>query len=610
MSSGGIFKLITNDGIQDKLLMASDYLRQRLQLIEKINKEKALKNGNNDDHTDISGSWLPTVDLISKTHVIFTNGSFKPFVACGFEYNKISMAADFDSTTKFTLTRFGDFINDCVLHIKLTELQGLSYNDRVRYVSMLGHRLISKVLFTVNGNFMDEYTTDNYNAFYEFHVPSSKRVGWLRNIGQEIPYNAFLTADPVNDTIRQYLRFGDGNQTFKPFHDSVELWIPLLFWFREVHNALPNGAIPFGQTDISITFSKVSDIVAYSSLNSVDDPLKNGYPDGNYKAPTISLCELYMNNIFMNPEVSNIFIKQFGFSLIRVHNKQNKILTSDSLEIKLNNLKWPTECLYVAFKPQINYTYSQYWQKNAILIPREIQVPVVAQNSDLTVHITEISSFTSNTITVEAAHIGDEIDPYDFALIYYAGYYLEIAPGSPHYNSNDLESNRYLVTAVYEAAPPVPPYNFKPLITIASNWRVPILDSTQFKFYKPEVVINVATYCKETPVIKTMEVKAYGIVIYSETSESFFNSYLPYRYGNYMNTPDDRGWYMINFNFFPGAHQPSGYINLSRAREFYLKYKCLNNVISPSNPVDLIVLADSINFLLVSDGSAVLRYST
>ena len=45
MSTGGIFKLITNDGIQDKLLMATGYLSHRLKLIEKVNKEKARKAG-------------------------------------------------------------------------------------------------------------------------------------------------------------------------------------------------------------------------------------------------------------------------------------------------------------------------------------------------------------------------------------------------------------------------------------------------------------------------------------------------------------------------------------------------------------------------------------
>jgi hypothetical protein len=42
-----------------------------------------------------------------------------------------------------------------------------------------------------------------------------------------------------------------------------------------------------------------------------------------------------------------------------------------------------------------------------------------------------------------------------------------------------------------------------------------------------------------------------------------------------------------------------------------LKYKSSGSeAISDTNKVDLIVLSDAINFLLVKDGSAVLRYST
>jgi hypothetical protein len=35
-----------------------------------------------------------------------------------------------------------------------------------------------------------------------------------------------------------------------------------------------------------------------------------------------------------------------------------------------------------------------------------------------------------------------------------------------------------------------------------------------------------------------------------------------------------------------------------------------SSYVSASTPADLIVLASAINFLLISDGSAVLRYST
>lgn len=35
-------------------------------------------------------------------------------------------------------------------------------------------------------------------------------------------------------------------------------------------------------------------------------------------------------------------------------------------------------------------------------------------------------------------------------------------------------------------------------------------------------------------------------------------------------TPADDGALFINFALYPGVYQPSGYINISRAREFYI----------------------------------------
>ena len=595
MSTGGIFKLITNTGIQDKLLMATSYLSHRLKLIEKVNREKARTASGQTSYLDLDKSWIPTINMISKSHTVFTNGSFKPFVASGFEYNKINGSARFGNTTKFTLPQFGDFVNDTVLHLKLSGLRAIDPVDRVRYVAMLGHKLLSKVAFTVNNNPLDDYTSDNYNAFYQFHVPPEKQVGWLRNIGQEIPNQAQLTADPTFDLHREYRWFGDGNQTFKQSHDDVELWIPLLFWFREVHNSLPNGAIPFGQTDISVTFASVPEIVGFADYGG----------GGKYNDPNISMCELYINNIFMNPDVSTIFMKKFGFSLIRVHNRHKVTVKSSDAEVLLNELKWPTECLYVAFKPQVNLTLSQHWHLSSTLEVHDIKVPVAARNSlstmlgrvDATTTIPTINSVSMTYVSGDAIKTADDAynNPvnYDF-----------IITGGTGYVSSDVARNRYTVIDYVGASRTV---------TIRGAWASDIIPdaTTTFQLFTPQVAINVARYYKEIPTIDTMEVKAHGIVIFTESSESFFNSYLPYRYGSSMNTPMDRGWYMINFNFFPGEHQPSGHINLSMAREFYLKYKSSGeNTISDTNRVDLIVLSDAINFLLIKDGSAVLRYST
>jgi hypothetical protein len=65
---------------------------------------------------------------------------------------------------------------------------------------------------------------------------------------------------------------------------------------------------------------------------------------------------------------------------------------------------------------------------------------------------------------------------------------------------------------------------------------------------------------------------------------------------------------MITFNLYPGTYQPSGHINVSRAREFYIAYD--SSYVGSATTADLVVNAVAINFLLVSDGSATLRYAT
>lgn len=111
--------------------------------------------------------------------------------------------------------------------------------------------------------------------------------------------------------------------------------------------------------------------------------------------------------------------------------------------------------------------------------------------------------------------------------------------------------------------------------------------------------------------IDLLTIKAHGIPIYSEFPAGFYNAYVPFHYGGpNVQTPEDLGALMINFCLYPGTYQPSGHINVSRAREFYLEYTSDPAVINSTSDGVLVVLASALNFLLISDGSAVLRYST
>lgn len=61
MSTAGIFTLITNDGKQDRMLMATELLKRRLQSIKQSRASAGLKD------------TTPTLLDIERTHVLFMN---------------------------------------------------------------------------------------------------------------------------------------------------------------------------------------------------------------------------------------------------------------------------------------------------------------------------------------------------------------------------------------------------------------------------------------------------------------------------------------------------------------------------------------------------------
>ena len=112
MATGGIFQLITNDGKQDKMLMASDLLKTRLDAIFATRSQNPALDP------------TPTLLDIEKTHILFTNAHFKPFAAIGFEYNKTTASSGntvLGSDCTFSIPQFGDFFHDMVLHVILKQ---------------------------------------------------------------------------------------------------------------------------------------------------------------------------------------------------------------------------------------------------------------------------------------------------------------------------------------------------------------------------------------------------------------------------------------------------------------------------------------------------------
>jgi len=634
MSAGAIFQMVNNDGKIDKILCASDILSDR------INKLRCAKRkmGLADD--------LPTLAEIEQTHILYVNAHFKPHVTITHEYLKQQPqngVPAFDQEVQFQIPLFGDFFHDMVLYTKLEAVSASTgaagsipafpdyiggtgqattatssvsgaagtskytqytykYVDAagntidrttatlanyVRYCDYPGCRLINKMKFDVNNNPLDEYDADVMMMYQKFRLTPNKRAGWMKLIGQEVSRESVshlvsvsgaslfpagatglldingastISMSNASSSVREVKSIVSGYQTPKVSQPELELWIPLLFWFsRDLRLAVPSVAIPYGQRYITAKFERQDKIVYTApgnlflqltveefdnSAGTAAGTAVTGYRRYVTKRPvlvsgsTVNTSQkilnatLYINNIFINPEVHDIYIKKIAFTLIRLHRPQNQIMNQASAEILLNNLKWPIETLYFGFRPTVNESATNPNQ------PR---------------------------------------DWYKFSTV----------TDQDHYTV----SRSSMVTPIANADPTA----LTPT-TLSAN----IAES---RFAERSV------YPEHGRTISRAGIKSQGVVLYQEMPTSFFNSYIPFQYGGHnIVTPSDDDTFMLTFTMYPGSYQPAGHFNVSRARETYLVYS--SDWISQTNTARLIVIAIAINFLLVSDGTALVRYTT
>ena len=624
MATGGVFQIITNDGKQDRMLMATALLNRRLALIEEERRNDRL----------ISDS-TPTLLDIEKTHILFMNAHFKPFAAIGYEYMKTtpqSSSSSLGGEITFSIPQFGDFIGDMAVHVVLnapsvnratnfgltdatTATQGAGHAAAFRWCHFPGERLFDSVKFDVNGNPLDEYTSLSVNMHREFLVANNKKTSWFRCVGQEQPVEGYYRQPGVDLTGQQSSSTGlvntgaapvshrvcgnvcNGPQTPKTVPDNLEMWIPLQFWFnKDPRLVIPSVSIPHGQRFISLKLTAAANMYGlvprgastWASPNATLSAASN----------EIGKMELYINNIFVNPEVHDIFIKRIGFSLIRVHREQTQTLQSASGEVLLNKMKWPIETLYVGVKMSAYATGAQHldkWHTFGRYVGTEYSLSQVLS------HQTAVDDTVKQPTTNNALTIGTDgavtatgtLFTTDFAVgecISINGYVATVA---------SIASNTSMVV-------------FPPPATTALAF--PAVASSNYAICKlttPKLACNVFS-----PVVDTISIAAHGINLYNNLESRFFSDYVPYTYGgSNINSPADRGLLMINFCLYPGTYQPSGHVNISRAREFYVNYtsSVINTSASELGATaqgTLAVVGSAINFLLITDGSAVLRYST
>ena len=100
--------------------------------------------------------------------------------------------------------------------------------DVFRYCDFPGERLVQRAKFEVNGNPLDEYTTEAYQYYRNNKVQPNKQDGYYRLVGQELPHEAHLEQQTlVQPNTRVAVDLYDGYQTPKGEHAALDVMVPL-----------------------------------------------------------------------------------------------------------------------------------------------------------------------------------------------------------------------------------------------------------------------------------------------------------------------------------------------------------------------------------------------
>jgi hypothetical protein len=406
--SAGNFILLDNSGTDlDVYLINQAYLSKRIndvkvqktknqqdaiksRNIQIANLKKAIVSGTLDNDTIINYNELinqlqdqinklkhmnVNADMkdIDKSHFIFLNQTFKPTVNVSYVYysTSVSPLPIFGSTNRFQVPYHGDFFTDMMINLTISPVNAVNKNNKVKYCDFPAHKLIKTIRFIIDGNIIDEYTNDDINFYYQFHISESQKHGWKRCVGQETPKRCFLTQDPLNQEVREEKVVYDGYQTYKYKQPELNIFLPLNFWFCDPKFAMSNNNITYYNAFIEYELADYSEILICADYE--------GSGDGFIK-PSITQASLISNHIFLTPEVANLVVSENVFNLIRVHRNLNRIVDKPYDQILLNELKFAVEDMYIYFRPISNSTdanTAEIWHNNNDVNYTELSYPSI-----------------------------------------------------------------------------------------------------------------------------------------------------------------------------------------------------------------------------------------
>jgi len=448
-SQGAIFKLVLRDERFDRLFTASDYLRQRL------DAARAARAAAGEREVQ------PTFADIERSHLLFVRATYRPYVAVASEYARVKPAGDGGTslgpaggTLEFTFPAYGHFTSDMALHLRFRAAGDPAATapgpgaPLLRYCALPGVRALRRVALRSEQVLIDDYTPDDVVARSKFFVHADQRGGWERCVGQQEAREATFLANGYTSSVV----YRDGPQTPKLYQPAFDLIVPLEFWFcRDPAHALLNDLVPNTQRTVTVDLAPLSDLVQALQPDPDRPTLLVAAP-----LPFARLgfeASLYVNGLYVNPEIHDIFASRVGFSLVRVHRRQTNSLQNASDAFLLDQLKFPAEYLMVGFRSRaLAADFDRWWMMGTLRArPPEaaLVAPVALWNAGLGMYqLTARAGVEASTLEtfIEALGVtahGIELYPMLPALFYNA--YLPTRYASTTMVTSPLDTSAFLV---------------------------------------------------------------------------------------------------------------------------------------------------------------------
>ena len=274
-----------------------------------------------------------------------TYKNFGNFVKSTLKFN-FNGKFDFGMNSSFRIdkdARYGDFISNIVLKVKLPTLTGTTTFDGIaknnHYTNGIGNALIEKITLKIGGHIIDEQTGEWLDIWSGLNI---------RN-GTKSNYNNMIKKNNVYDS----------------FKDNTEfLYIPLQFWFCQYINQYENTPmvlplVSFKNTPIEIIIKtrKFSELLTYQGYDGT-----NTVPNETTKS--IESAELLIDYVVLENEERMKYLESQNQIYLVTQVQQEKFTVGANQEVlqaSLKPFKYPiTELLWV-FRSNANVSRNEYF---------------------------------------------------------------------------------------------------------------------------------------------------------------------------------------------------------------------------------------------------------